>query len=64
MREGSAQEEEHRQKKPHRYILAPAMDKLPNYRTDFRSIRDEVSAEEWQARVELAPAIAWSITTA
>jgi len=30
------------------------MDKLPNYRTDFRSIRDEVSAEEWQARVELA----------
>jgi ribulose-5-phosphate 4-epimerase/fuculose-1-phosphate aldolase len=30
------------------------MDKLPNYRTDFRSIRDEVSAAEWQARVELA----------
>ena len=30
------------------------MDKLPNYRTDFRSIRDEVSAEEWRARVELA----------
>ena len=25
-----------------------------NYRTDFRSIRDEVSAGEWQARVELA----------
>jgi ribulose-5-phosphate 4-epimerase/fuculose-1-phosphate aldolase len=30
------------------------MDKLPNYRTDFRSIRDEVSPAEWQARVELA----------
>ena len=30
------------------------MDKLPNYRSHFRSIRDEVSAEEWQARVELA----------
>ena len=25
-----------------------------NYATDFRSIRSEVSAEEWQARVELA----------
>ena len=25
-----------------------------NYRTDFHSIRDEVSAGEWQARVELA----------
>jgi hypothetical protein len=25
-----------------------------NYRTNFRSIRDEVSAEEWQARVDLA----------
>jgi ribulose-5-phosphate 4-epimerase/fuculose-1-phosphate aldolase len=25
-----------------------------NYQTDFRSIRGEVSAEEWQARVELA----------
>jgi len=30
------------------------MDKLPNYRADFRSVRDEVSPEEWQARVELA----------
>jgi len=30
------------------------MDKLPNYRTDFRSIRHEVSPEEWQVRVELA----------
>ena len=30
------------------------MDKLPNYRTNFRTIRDEVSAEEWQARVDLA----------
>ena len=25
-----------------------------NYSTDFRSLRDEVSAEEWQTRVELA----------
>lgn len=25
-----------------------------NYQTDFRSIRDDVSAEEWQARVDLA----------
>jgi ribulose-5-phosphate 4-epimerase/fuculose-1-phosphate aldolase len=25
-----------------------------NYRTNFRSIRDEVSAEEWQVRVDLA----------
>ena len=25
-----------------------------NYATDFKSIRDEVSAEEWQARVDLA----------
>ena len=24
------------------------------YETNFRSIRDEVSAEEWQARVDLA----------
>ncbi|MGH8740127.1 MAG: class II aldolase/adducin family protein, partial [Burkholderiales bacterium] len=24
------------------------------YRTDFRSIRDEVSAEEWRVRVDLA----------
>jgi len=39
---------------PHRYILALPMDKLPNYRTDFRSIRDEVSADEWRVRVELA----------
>src|SRR5258708_5856274 len=30
------------------------MDKLPNYRIDFRSIRAEVSPEEWQARLELA----------
>jgi len=30
------------------------MDKLPNYRTDFRSIKGEVSPEEWQARVDLA----------
>src|SRR2546427_1952097 len=30
------------------------MDKLPNYRTDFRSIRDEVTPDEWRARVELA----------
>lgn len=30
------------------------MDKLPNYRTDFRSIKNEVSPEEWQARVDLA----------
>jgi ribulose-5-phosphate 4-epimerase/fuculose-1-phosphate aldolase len=30
------------------------MDKLPRYTTDFRSIRDEVSAEEWQVRVDLA----------
>jgi ribulose-5-phosphate 4-epimerase/fuculose-1-phosphate aldolase len=30
------------------------MDKLPRYTTDFRSIRDEVSAEEWQLRVDLA----------
>jgi ribulose-5-phosphate 4-epimerase/fuculose-1-phosphate aldolase len=27
---------------------------MANYRTSFRSIRDEVSAEEWQARVDLA----------
>ncbi|HEX9461188.1 MAG TPA: class II aldolase/adducin family protein [Alphaproteobacteria bacterium] len=25
-----------------------------NYRTDFKSVRNEVSAEEWQARVDLA----------
>ena len=25
-----------------------------SYRTDFRSIRDEVSPEEWQTRVDLA----------
>ena len=25
-----------------------------NYKASFRSIRDEVSAEEWQARVDLA----------
>ena len=25
-----------------------------NYTTDFKSIRDEVLAEEWQARVDLA----------
>jgi hypothetical protein len=25
-----------------------------NYTTDFKSIRAEVSAEEWQARVDLA----------
>jgi ribulose-5-phosphate 4-epimerase/fuculose-1-phosphate aldolase len=30
------------------------MDKLPNYRTDFRSIKKDVSPEEWQARVDLA----------
>jgi len=30
------------------------MDKLPNYSTGFRTIRDEVSPEEWRARVELA----------
>jgi len=30
------------------------VDKLPNYRTDFRSIKNAVSPEEWQARVELA----------
>ncbi len=30
------------------------MDKLPNYRTDFRSIQDDVSPEEWRARVDLA----------
>src|SRR5258708_22888975 len=30
------------------------MDKLPNYRTDFRSIKNDVSPEEWQARVDLA----------
>src|SRR5438552_16524625 len=39
---------------PPRYILAQTMDKLPNYRTDFRSIRDEISPDEWRARVELA----------
>jgi ribulose-5-phosphate 4-epimerase/fuculose-1-phosphate aldolase len=27
---------------------------MPEYRTDFRSIRNEVSAEEWRVRVELA----------
>ncbi|HYN13539.1 MAG TPA: class II aldolase/adducin family protein [Burkholderiales bacterium] len=27
---------------------------MANYRTSFRSIRDEVSAEEWQVRVDLA----------
>jgi ribulose-5-phosphate 4-epimerase/fuculose-1-phosphate aldolase len=27
---------------------------LPNYRTNFRSIKNEVSPEEWQARVDLA----------
>src|SRR5258708_36454363 len=30
------------------------MDKLPNYRTDFRSIRDEITPDEWHQRVELA----------
>ena len=30
------------------------MDKLPNYSTNFRSIKSEVSPEEWQARVDLA----------
>ena len=25
-----------------------------NYATNFKSVRDEVSAEEWQARVDLA----------
>src|SRR5258708_19343413 len=30
------------------------MDKLPNYRTGFRSIRDEVTPDEWRQRVELA----------
>ena len=30
------------------------MDKLPNYRTDFRSVKNQVSSEEWQARVDLA----------
>jgi len=30
------------------------MDKLPNYRTDFRSIRDEITPDEWRQRVELA----------
>ena len=25
-----------------------------NYSTDFKSIRDDVSAQEWQARVDLA----------
>jgi ribulose-5-phosphate 4-epimerase/fuculose-1-phosphate aldolase len=30
------------------------MDKLPNYRTDFRSVKDEVGPEEWAVRVELA----------
>src|SRR4029078_3028057 len=25
-----------------------------NYSTDFRSIRDDVSAQEWQARIDLA----------
>jgi len=29
-----------------------------NYSTDFKSVRDTVSPEEWQARVDLAPAIA------
>jgi len=30
------------------------MDKLPNYRTDFRSIKDDVSPQEWRLRVDLA----------
>jgi hypothetical protein len=25
-----------------------------NYSTDFRSIRDDVSAQEWQTRIDLA----------
>src|SRR5256885_1064138 len=54
MRPCCGEREQNGRKEAHRYILAPAMDKLPNYRTDFRCIRDEVSAEEWQARVELA----------
>ena len=27
---------------------------MPDYRAHFRSVRDEVSPEEWRARVELA----------
>ena len=27
-----------------------------NYKTDFRSAREDVSAEEWQTRMELADA--------
>ncbi len=31
-----------------------SMNGSKNYSTDFRSIKDEVSPEEWEARVELA----------
>ena len=32
----------------------PVQDFAMNYHTDFKSLRDEVSAEEWQARLDLA----------
>jgi hypothetical protein len=35
-----------------------------NYTTDFKSIRGQVSAAEWQARVDLAASTAWSTSTA
>jgi hypothetical protein len=29
-----------------------------NYTTNFKSIRDEVAAQEWQTRLDLAPVTA------
>src|ERR1700676_1823939 len=38
---------------PRRYLRANRRSAV-NYSTDFKSIRDDVSAQEWQARVDLA----------
>src|ERR1700688_1788978 len=38
---------------PRRYSWANRRDAV-NYSTEFKSIRNEVSAQEWQARIDLA----------
>jgi len=35
-----------------------------NYSTDFKSIRNEVSAQEWQARLDLVACYPWSMPMA
>ena len=39
---------------PWRQIIVKQEGSAVNYSTDFKSIRNEVSAQEWQARLDLA----------